>query len=312
MLPIIQRHADEYPNLVYVPQDSWDLATLLWADPIKTDTPTFRLVSPDSPLHQRDQIRFPLDPKTWVQYLREFDFAFGTRIHGIVAAILAGTPAMLLAHDSRTLELADYHSIPYRRIDQVTPDVTAAELQAEADYTAFHANATANFARFTDFLEKNSLAHIYQDGKASSEFDERLSSAQLPPLVHPVLAEDAVGRLEILSRLRWLRQGTTSNSSSDQYRFEPQLPHSRRPELTLNDLHLRQREAQGQLTATATELAALRQELGQTQAELNRQKKVIKRLDVPIAARARRYLARVRRRAKSRIQRGPDSAAKRT
>ena len=65
----------------------------------------------DHPLIRSDRVRFFLDPKTWFDHLAQYDFSFGTRIHGNIAALLAGTPALLLAHDSRTLELAEYHEI---------------------------------------------------------------------------------------------------------------------------------------------------------------------------------------------------------
>ena len=76
-------------------------------------------VSSKHPLIRENRVRFFLDPKTWFDHLAQYDFSFGTRIHGNIAALLAGTPAVLLAHDSRTLELADYHQIPHRVIDQL-------------------------------------------------------------------------------------------------------------------------------------------------------------------------------------------------
>lgn len=305
MLPIIQRHADQYRNLVYIPQDTWDLAALMWGESTKSETPAFQLISPDSTLHQNDQIRFPLDPKTWVDYLRDFDFVFGTRIHGTVAAILAGTPAILLAHDSRTLELADYHRIPYRLIDHVSAETEATELYAEADYTAFHANACANFERFTGFLERNGLAHIYQPGLASTQFDDKLNAAQLPPLIHPVLAQAPAGQREVLSRLRWLRQGAQGDSERDQYIFQPELRHTPKAETTLSSVDQRLtkklRQTRQELLSTQQTLTRVEQQLDRARAELDRQSKIIKRLDVPIPARARRYLSRLRRRAIDRL-----------
>ena len=53
-----------------------------------------------------------LDPWTWMDYLAGFDFAFGTRIHGTITALVSGTPGYLFAHDSRTLELARYFDDP--------------------------------------------------------------------------------------------------------------------------------------------------------------------------------------------------------
>jgi hypothetical protein len=272
----------------------------MWGEPIRPGTPASQLVSPDSRLYQRDQIRFPLDPRTWVDYLRDFQFVFGTRIHGTVASILAGTPALLLAHDSRTLELADYHHIPYRRIDQVTADTDANELYGDVDYTEFHAHTPDTFARFAAFLEKNGLSHIYQPGHASRDFDDKLNAAQLPPMVHPLLAPGPAGQREVMSRLRWLRQGTSGDAARPEYGFRPELPHTSKPAATLSSVDRRLtnalRETHQQLLTTQKQLSEVRRQLEKTQAELARQSKIVKRLDVPLAARARRYLSRTRRR----------------
>ena len=51
--------------------------------------------------------------KAWATSAATKRFFVGTRIHGTVASILSGTPALLIAHDSRTLELAKTMNIPF-------------------------------------------------------------------------------------------------------------------------------------------------------------------------------------------------------
>ena len=120
MGPISLYGAEHYPNLVYMAQNIQTLELMLHGTypmgkkgtMLRTGVP----VSLKHPLIRQNRVRFFLDPKTWFAHLANYDFSFGTRIHGNIAALLAGTPALLLAHDSRTLELADYHEIPYREI----------------------------------------------------------------------------------------------------------------------------------------------------------------------------------------------------
>lgn len=50
---------------------------------------------------------------SWAAHMRTRTFCAGTRIHGTIASILAGTPAVLIAHDLRTLEMAQTMGIPY-------------------------------------------------------------------------------------------------------------------------------------------------------------------------------------------------------
>ena len=53
-----------------------------------------------------------LDVDAWISRMKAFDFVIGTRLHGTVASLLAGTPAMLIAHDSRTSEVAEFAGMP--------------------------------------------------------------------------------------------------------------------------------------------------------------------------------------------------------
>ncbi|MEU3453775.1 polysaccharide pyruvyl transferase family protein, partial [Micromonospora sp. NPDC006766] len=96
MADIVTHHHQRYPNLRYVPQDLKTLGTLLYGDAAEhrgkqSDIP----VHTSHPLFVEDKVRMFIDPSTWMEYLSGFDFAFGTRIHGTITALLAGTPGYL-------------------------------------------------------------------------------------------------------------------------------------------------------------------------------------------------------------------------
>ncbi len=71
----------------------------------------------DAYLRSHGHVYFELE--SWLDYCRSKRFFLGTRIHGTIAAVLAGTPAMLVAHDSRTVEMSQAMSIPYITRDQI-------------------------------------------------------------------------------------------------------------------------------------------------------------------------------------------------
>ena len=50
---------------------------------------------------------------SWMNHLKSVSFCIGSRFHATIAAIIAGTPALLITHDKRTLELADTMGIPH-------------------------------------------------------------------------------------------------------------------------------------------------------------------------------------------------------
>ena len=184
MGPIVTSHVERYPALRYVAQDLDTLEMLLWGD--KSAAPGGPVANPTHtthPLFQQRKVRYYVDPWPWIADLREADLSFGTRIHGNIAALLAGTPAYVFAHDSRTLELARYFEIPHRRMSEVPPDVDAADLYAEADFGPLNDGHAARFRTFTDYLAKHGLRHVFEPGEDPAAFDARLAATDFPPAV---------------------------------------------------------------------------------------------------------------------------------
>ena len=189
MGPIVMSHADRYPNLTYIAQDLDTLDLLLWGESAQAVAGSDPMpIHLSHPLFRGNRVRFYVEPWPWIADLRGFDFAFGTRIHGNIAAILAGTPAYVFAHDSRTLELARYFGIPHRLMSQVPVDVDAADLYAEADYGELNRGHAARFATFRDYLRRHGLGDVFADGDGGRAFDERIAKTAFPPAVDTMSA----------------------------------------------------------------------------------------------------------------------------
>jgi polysaccharide pyruvyl transferase WcaK-like protein len=188
---VIRRTHERYPNLRYIGQNLSDAKQLHWrdlSDPNSqvTEMPTH----PDHPMYREDKARVYVDPVTWIDDLRGFDYSFGSRIHGNIAALLAGTPATVLTGDSRTLELCRYFEIPHQRIDQLPEDLDPARLYEEADFGPLTRNHRERFDRFTGFLDKNGLENTFTHGDQGVAFEERLRSLTFPPGIRPWLDDD--------------------------------------------------------------------------------------------------------------------------
>ncbi|WP_435853867.1 polysaccharide pyruvyl transferase family protein [Streptomyces misionensis] len=202
---ILDRTRSRYPNLRFVGQNLSDARQLHWRD--LTD-PNARLTSmpthPEHPMYRADQVRVYVDPRTWIEDLRRFDFSFGSRIHGNIAALLAGTPATVLCGDSRTLELCRYFEIPHRRLDQAAKDPASADpalLYAQADFGALVGNHGERFARFTGFMERNGLRNTFTHGDGGAAFEKRMRSLPFPPGVRPWNDSDPAS---LSGRFSWL------------------------------------------------------------------------------------------------------------
>ena len=173
---IALRTLARYPRLVYVAQDLDTLRLLVDGTPLRNGTPDAALpLHPQHPYFRERRTRFYIEPWSWIDDLRRADFVFGTRIHGGIAALLAGTPATVLAHDSRTLELARYFAIPHRLLRDTRADVDPGRLYEEADFDAIGAGHAERFATFTGFLGRMGLDHAFAHDGAAAAFDRQVA-----------------------------------------------------------------------------------------------------------------------------------------
>lgn len=89
--------------------------------------------------------RFHLSAPEWMAETAELSFVIGTRVHGNMAAIGSGTPGIVIAHDSRTDELASTMKLPRVSIEAVL---------AAADMKAVLGSVTFDGAVFDDWRRK--------------------------------------------------------------------------------------------------------------------------------------------------------------
>ena len=235
MAEITRQHMERYPHLDFIAQEHVRLALLLWGENPATVADTDMPVHSGHPLYRQDRVRFFLDPVPWISHLAGRHFSFGTRIHGNIAALLAGTPAVVLTHDSRTLELAQYHEIPYRLLDELPEGFDAAELYAAEDFSRYNAGQAERFARYTAFLDRNGIDHIWNEGRANPEFEAAVAATDYPPAVTSVVADD-VSAATLVPRLRWLRQGATADKSRAVGGYRPPFGLTPAPKVTLAGL----------------------------------------------------------------------------
>ncbi|MGW3241732.1 polysaccharide pyruvyl transferase family protein [Streptomyces sp. NPDC001070] len=180
-----------YPNLTYIAQNLTDAELLYWGD--VSEAAGVHRPYPAHRTHawfRENKVRIYLDPVPWIDDLRAYDFSFGGRIHGNIAALLAGTPAMVLCHDSRTLELCRYFGIPHMLATDVAPDTHPAELYEKADFSELLNGHRERFDRFTAFLDKNGLQNAYTHGDRGASFDARIGELAFPPAMEAWQDED--------------------------------------------------------------------------------------------------------------------------
>ena len=98
--------------------------------------------------------RFYFSAPKWIGDMRGLDLVVGTRLHGAMAAIAAGTPGVVIAHDSRTSELVDFMRLPNLSMEEATTAETISELARRVafDGAAFDRRRNRTARRLRDLL----------------------------------------------------------------------------------------------------------------------------------------------------------------
>jgi hypothetical protein len=90
----------------------------------------------------------------WIEYLKTKSFCVGTRFHCTVAALIAGTPATLITHDSRTEEMAKCMRVPAIKVSDldVMKDISLEELVLPEQIDTFLNEFPHYYARFMEYF----------------------------------------------------------------------------------------------------------------------------------------------------------------
>lgn len=148
-----------------------------------------------SKIIENNRVVFPLNVKGWIDYLKNQSLSIGTRIHGNIAACLAGIPAYVICTDSRTLELCDYFEIPHSIEKNFNFQQSIGNLFEKTDWGLPYKNHHIRYERFIQFLYKNGLQ---PKQNSFEEFEKRYSEIEYLPVVKPILH---VSGMEMSKRL---------------------------------------------------------------------------------------------------------------
>lgn len=174
-----------FPDWHFVPQVRSELRILYTGSPYKVKANPLYPTRITDETYREGRSEFFLNTSTWIEYLSKADLSIGSRLHGNVAAVLAGTPNILIAKDARVRELAEYHHLTRVSANEIDSSTNIWDLIERSDFNEPCKYQKENFDRFLSFLDKNQIPHIYQDGAAPEviPFDERMKDVALQPPV---------------------------------------------------------------------------------------------------------------------------------
>lgn len=137
--------------------------------------------------YQQKKAVFFLNATTWIEYMKNFDFLFGARMHGGIAALLAGTPALVYAYDGRMRELVEYHKLNACTYEELRK-YPVMELIQNCNFGQTMSIQNENFRRFCLFLKLNGLSNIYEEDsdRRDGPMDNVIRKSKLYPPVEPL------------------------------------------------------------------------------------------------------------------------------
>lgn len=157
----------KYDDLIYIDQD--EFIYLIYDQQLPYENiNTFKLLWKYSNtglnLFTKNKVKLFYDIPVWLDYLKHnIDFSVGTRIHGNIAALLAGVPAMVIYQDLRTKELAEFFDIPCRNALFTQEETTISSVYNHIDYSNFNNSFERKFLFFEKFFLDHHISYNLND-----------------------------------------------------------------------------------------------------------------------------------------------------
>ncbi|MDO4167185.1 MAG: polysaccharide pyruvyl transferase family protein [Eubacteriales bacterium] len=200
----MERSRQQIPDHTYVPQVLDEIYRMYLGMPYRSDftskRPKHFPIEATHEIYMQDKAQSFVNVPSWLQYLAQKDLSFGSRIHGNIAAILAGTPCYIFVSDARIKELTTYHNIPHMMIKDITPE-TNIDCYEHTDFAQIQIGHEQRFLHYLDFLQKNNLKTIYDTDpdRTTCPFDEQVAQISYEEPLHAFVTlspEEQVKRLE--------------------------------------------------------------------------------------------------------------------
>ncbi len=198
IVTLMKNITSQHSNYIYAPQRITDMLICYYG----MDHHFLPEEQPAERFYDKEKAVCFTSPRKWTEYIsKNIDFSIGTRLHGNVAAVLAGVPAFIMATDQRVTELASYHNIASVTVDKMENDFVLRDLIENTDFSRVHQGHAERFNHFVDFLEKNNLPNVYSQDRNIEKvyFDSVIESLDFSDNVQSffsVSTEEKLDRIE--------------------------------------------------------------------------------------------------------------------
>lgn len=188
----IHRTSKEYKNYHYIPQVIEEIfrmyAGMPYPEHFVEQIPRYFPMKFSNPIYQKKKGLTFVNAHSWLEFLSQQDFSIGSRIHGNIAAILAGIPSYVIVSDKRILELVEYHQIPHMMLNDLKDTTHAGEIYEKTVFSKVEKGHKQRFEHYLDFLRKNGIETIYDHPGEEVWFDQLVNEIDYPGPVYALSA----------------------------------------------------------------------------------------------------------------------------
>ena len=149
----ISKIFDEFPNSEYFDQDEFTNVLLKDLSNVKIEELLEKYSYIGTKLLAQNRIKFFYDIPVWMNYIidNNFNFSFGSRIHGNIISILCKIPAVVNYKDDRVKEICEFYDIPcFKDTDK---EINLYDIYLNADYNKFNQNFEKHYNNYVNFMK---------------------------------------------------------------------------------------------------------------------------------------------------------------
>lgn len=178
VLKFIINRTKEFPNYYFIPQWQTEfILSYLGNGKLKGNKDLYP-IDMKSNTYKNNHVRFPISASGWIKFLRNVDLSFGARLHGNIAATIAGTPSIMIIKDGRMEEVANYHNLTGVRLVQLEKFNSLSELIENVDFHAPEKGHEERFKSYLNFWKKNGIETVFDNdfNRENTPLSEKLES----------------------------------------------------------------------------------------------------------------------------------------
>ncbi len=183
ILKFILNAREEFPNHYFVPQWLSEFKLTYFGHPNLKNKSKSKLypTTIESDLYKNNQVRYPTSALGWIEFLKTAALSFGPRLHGNIAASIAGTPNIIIVKDGRMRELALYHNLTRITTGKLKKFETLSDLIKKVDFHAPEKGHEKRFKNYLKFWQINNIPTIYEDdfNRKKAPLDDKMKSIQI-------------------------------------------------------------------------------------------------------------------------------------